>query len=245
MEGYTLGILDRLENAIEKGVNNAFSKVFRSGLKPVDISSALQKVMEESAQPVLNEDTGLEDPNTLVAPNVFVIQVAPTDYRGLDAVGLDRMIEEVERSAVQFADDQGYLLAGPIEVEIVPSEDEPDGTIEISPQTRLGAAAPAAGAAPSPEHPIIDVNGEKWLLTEEVTIIGRSSDADIAVPDTAVSRRHLELRITPHGVIATDLGSTNGLYVEGHKVGAATLVDGNQLTIGRTSIMFWTHAAQE
>ena len=58
--------------------------------------------------------------------------------------------------------------------------------------------------------------------------------------DPGVSRQHLELRITPHGVIAKDLGSTNGLYVEGHHVEAATLVDGNTLTIGRTRILFWT-----
>ena len=48
-------------------------------------------------------------------------------------------------------------------------------------------------------------------------------------------------RITPTGVIATDLGSTNGTFVEGHKIDAATLLDGNQLTIGRTVIDFWTH----
>ena len=49
--------------------------------------------------------------------------------------------------------------------------------------------------------------------------------------------------ITRDGVIATDLGSTNGLFVEGHQVPAATLLDGNTLTIGRTRIMFWTGEA--
>ena len=58
-----------------------------------------------------------------------------------------------------------------------------------------------------------------------------------------VSRRHLEIRVTPQGVVATDLGSTNGLFVEGHQVPAATLLDGNTLTIGRTRIMFWTGEA--
>ena len=85
------------------------------------------------------------------------------------------------------------------------------------------------------------MNGERWLLTEPVTVIGRGTEADIIVADTGVSRRHLELRITPTGVIATDLGSTNGTFVEGHKIDAATLLDGNQLTIGRTVIDFWTH----
>nr|KEP23618.1 hypothetical protein DA06_06620 [Georgenia sp. SUBG003] len=60
--------------------------------------------------------------------------------------------------------------------------------------------------------------------------------------DSGVSRRHLEIRVTPAGVIATDLGSTNGTFVEGHRVDAATLVDGNTITVGRTRVMFWTGA---
>ena len=57
-----------------------------------------------------------------------------------------------------------------------------------------------------------------------------------------VSRRHLEIRVTPDGVVATDLGSTNGTFVEGHPITAATLVDGNTVTLGRTRILFWTGA---
>jgi len=80
--------------------------------------------------------------------------------------------------------------------------------------------------------------------TEPVTVIGRGSEADIVVNDSGVSRRHLELRITPTGVVATDLGSTNGSFVEGHRIDAATLLDGNQIVIGRTKILFWTHPDQ-
>ena len=74
----------------------------------------------------------------------------------------------------------------------------------------------------------------------ERQVIGRGSSADITVDDAGVSRRHLELRVTPGGVIATDLDTTNGTYVEGHRITAATLLDGNTITIGRTRIMFWT-----
>ena len=45
-------------------------------------------------------------------------------------------------------------------------------------------------------------------------------------------------------MIATDLGSTNGTFVEGHRIDAATLLDGNQIVIGRTKILFWTHPDQ-
>ena len=47
-------------------------------------------------------------------------------------------------------------------------------------------------------------------------------------------------------MIARDLGATNGTYVEGHQVPAATLLDGNTITIGRTRILYWASAqAQE
>ena len=91
--------------------------------------------------------------------------------------------------------------------------------------------------------PLFRIDGQRCLLTGPVTVIGRGSEADIVVDDPGVSRRHLEIRITPDGVVATDLGSTNGLFVEGHQVPAATLLDGNSLTIGRTRIMFWTGSA--
>lgn len=102
------------------------------------------------------------------------------------------------------------------------------------------SVAPATTADASPQNPIIDVDGERYILTGAVTVIGRGSVADIQLDDSGVSRKHLELRVTPSGVIATDLNSTNGSFVEGHRISAATLVDGNTITIGRTRIMFWT-----
>ncbi|MDR3203046.1 MAG: FHA domain-containing protein, partial [Bifidobacteriaceae bacterium] len=92
----------------------------------------------------------------------------------------------------------------------------------------------------SVRHPIVDIDGQRYLLTGPVSVIGRGSDADIIVEDTGVSRRHLEIRLTPDGAIATDLGSTNGSFVEGHRITNALLVDGNTITVGRTQIVFWT-----
>ncbi|WP_099332799.1 FhaA domain-containing protein [Actinomyces minihominis] len=233
-----MGIFDRFENAVEKGVNSVFSKVFRSGLKPVDISSALHRVMDDQTEVPEGAVTAAANP---VAPNIFLVRVANTDLEALQQDGLEAIAEELERDATQYADDQHYVLAGPVSVDFEGADEESTGMLEIVAEVRRGSVAPATGAAPSPSHPIIDVDGEKWLLTEEVTVIGRSSTADIQVDDSGVSRRHVEFRITPQGVILTDLGSTNGTFVEGHRVEAATLLDGNQITIGRTRILFWTH----
>lgn len=227
-----MGIFDRFESAVEKGVNSVFSRVFKSGLKPVDVSSALHRTADDEAS-----DTGEGTP---VAPNNYLVKVAPTDYSSLEQIGLDVLADELAEDLTRYVEKQGYALVGPIHVEFDQTDKEFTGSLEVQAMKQRGPAAPATAVAPSPEHPILDINGEKWLLTEAVTVVGRGSEADITVDDSGVSRKHVEFRVTPSGVILTDLGSTNGTYVEGHKVDAATLLDGNQIVIGRTPILFWT-----
>ncbi|RFT24739.1 hypothetical protein CG392_06470, partial [Gardnerella vaginalis] len=91
----------------------------------------------------------------------------------------------------------------------------------------------------SENHPMLEINGNRYLLTKDRTILGRGSGCDIVIDDPGISRRHLGIDVTPDGVIARDLGSTNGTYVEGHQTPAATLLDGNTITIGRTRILYW------
>ena len=217
-----MSIFDRFESAVERGVNGAFSRVFRSGIKPVDITTAIRRAMDESVQEV---------------------SASRTDLTSLEA-SLDVLADEFAQQATEHATANSYSLLGPVTIEFIADASEPSGTLKVDAENRRGPAAPATASSASPEHPIIDVDGEKWLLTEPVTVIGRGSEADIVVNDSGVSRRHLELRITPTGVIATDLGSTNGTFVEGHRIDAATLLDGNQIVIGRTKILFWTHPDQ-
>lgn len=227
-----MSIFDRFENAVERGINGAFSRVFRTQIKPVDITSAVLRAQDENLHEVSAQRT--------VAPNNFVVHLAPADLEGL-GTDIDVLAAEFAREATVHAEETGYALVGPVSVELVAEDSVSEGRLRVEATSVRGAVAPAANVAPSPQHPIIEVDGKKWLLTEPVTVIGRGSEADIVVADTGVSRRHLELRVTPTGVIATDLGSTNGSFVEGNRIEAATLLDGNELVIGRTHIMFWTH----
>lgn len=232
-----MSIFDRFENAVEKGVNSVFSRVFRSGLKPVDVSTALYRAADDDVLAV-GEGTG-------IAANDYVVRIASSDFAALEQEGMDVLVGELSEDLTDYVAKQGYSLLGPISIEFQATDDEFTGNLEVIARRQRGAAAPATGAVASPAHPIIDVDGEKWLLTEDVTVIGRGSEADITVSDSGVSRKHVEFRITPSGVILTDLGSTNGTFVEGHRVDAATLVDGNQIVIGRTTILFWTHPENE
>lgn len=228
-------MMDRFETAVEKGVNSVFSKVFRSGLKPVDISSAVNRAMDDAADEHSDRNVAV------VAPNRFQVLVNPSDYQALEDAGVEQIASELEKEATDHALNQQYMLLGPVNIDFVSDPQETTGMLEVIATKKPGDVAPAFAAAASPSHPIIDVGGEKWLLTKPITTVGRSSQADITVDDSGVSRKHVEFRITPEGVILTDLGSTNGTFVEGHRVEAATLLDGNQITIGRTRILFWTH----
>lgn len=226
-----MGVLDKFEKSVERALSSTFSKAFKPDLKPVDIASAIRRDMDERTAALSRGRT--------VVPNTFTVELGQTEYDQIQGWGADALADEMVAAAEDHARDQGYVFVGPVEVSFVETE-EPTGSFRVKSSSRRGAVAPATGGAASRRHPILDIDGQRYLLTGPVTVIGRGSEADIIVDDTGVSRRHLEIRVTPDGVIASDMGSTNGTFVEGHRVPAATLVDGNTLTIGRTRILFWS-----
>lgn len=233
-----MGVLDRFEKSVERAVNNTFARVFRSELKPVELASALRREVDDRAAAV--------DRDRTVAPNEFIIQLSVDDFAQIESWGAEPLADELAANVTQYAGTQHYAFVGAVTVTFEEVDGLDTGRFTVHSSTVRGAVAPAsAGAAPSSRHPLVDIDGQRYLLTGPVTVIGRGAEADIVVDDPGVSRRHLEIRVTPDGVVATDMGSTNGLYVEGHQVPAATLLDGNSLTIGRTRIMFWTGVADD
>lgn len=88
-------------------------------------------------------------------------------------------------------------------------------------------------------QPVLDIDGQRYSLNASSIVLGRSSEADILIDDTGVSRKHLEIRTQNGSSAAVDLGSTNGSYVDGHRVqGSTELRDGSAITMGRTQITF-------
>ena len=224
-----MGFLDKFEKGVENVTNRAMSR-FSDDIEPIEIASKLRETMDKRAASFARDRS--------VVPNIFRIHLTPPSIERITAWGQDEMVRQMEEVATSHAADQGYSFVGPVEVTFV-SDDSLGSPVEIDSSTRRGAAAPAAAATASPAHPILDIDGQRYLLTGPVTVIGRGSEADIIVDDSGVSRRHLEIRLTHGNAIASDLGSTNGTFVEGQRVDAVTLVDGNTLTIGRTQILFW------
>ncbi len=233
-EGGGMGVLDRFEKGVERAVSSAFAKVGRAEVKEIELVSALRREVDDRAAVVGRDRT--------VAPNEFTIDLSAEDFAQVTAWGAEALAEEFATSITEHAATQHYAFVGPVSVDFVEDVALDTGQFTVHSATVRGDVASAAPGPTATRHPLIDIDGQRYLLTGPVTVIGRGSEADIVVDDPGVSRRHLEIRVTPEGVIATDLGSTNGLFVEGHPVPAATLLDGNSLAIGRTRIMFWTGA---
>ena len=75
--------------------------------------------------------------------------------------------------------------------------------------------------------------GFTYVLGPGNTIAGRSGDSGIFLPDVTVSREHARFQVDANGLSMTDLGSTNGTYVNGRRHEAGRLSEGDELLIGK------------
>jgi hypothetical protein len=107
--------------------------------------------------------------------------------------------------------------------------------VTASPEEDGAAAAPVAPLGPTAA---LTIAGHRHELDDDRTVIGRSKDCDIQVPDPNVSRRHAEVRREGVGYVLIDLDSTNGVEVGGKRVKRLELADGSRFTIGSTEVVF-------
>ncbi|MEV8041651.1 DUF3662 and FHA domain-containing protein [Arthrobacter sp. NPDC080082] len=235
-----MGLLDKVERGIEKAVRGVFSTGSRARVEPVEIASHLRREVDDKAITIAAGRT--------LAPNVFDVLLSGDDFERAQEWGTP-LAEELCDVVINHVRSQGYTLQGPVRISFRHDGDRKAGDFDISSRTEKSGGAPAAGPTPMPVtpsrqpaanlQPVLDINGQRYSLNAPSVVLGRSSEADILIDDTGVSRRHLEIR-TGHGTAqAIDLGSTNGSYVDGHKVvGSAELSDGATITMGRTKIIF-------
>jgi hypothetical protein len=102
-----------------------------------------------------------------------------------------------------------------------------------------GAPQPPAtqGQAGAGTRRWLELNGQRHPLDRPVLVLGRSTEADVRVDDPGVSRRHAEIRVGNPSMVL-DLGSTNGIVVDGQHTTRATLRDGSRIVVGSTTIVY-------
>jgi hypothetical protein len=228
--------LQRFEQKLEQLISGVFARTFRSAVQPVEISAALAREADNSAQ-ILSRDRR-------IVPNEFHVELSPADHERLQGLGAT-LDQELIAMLKEHAAGQSYVFTGPVTISLETADDLTTGRFRV----RSKAVARVSQAGPDPTETqvrrataIIEINGERLPLSAPGLVVGRGNDADLRVNDPGVSRRHAEFRVTEdtHGprVSVHDLGSTNGVLVNGRKVDDATLADGAEIRIGNTTLTF-------
>lgn len=228
-------VLQRFENRLEQLVSGAFARAFRSAVQPVEVAAALQREVDNSAQ-ILSRDRRL-------VPNNFHVELSAADHERL-APYSSTLADELTDMLREHAHEQSYVFTGPVSITFDKTDDLSTGRFRVR-------SAALAKVTPSADHAVTDtavrrasvvleVNGMKHPLEAPGIVIGRGSEADLRINDPGVSRRHAEIRVSSGAkapeVTAVDLGSTNGMLVNGERVEQASLDDGATVKIGNTTM---------
>ncbi|AKN69162.1 phosphopeptide-binding protein [Streptomyces sp. PBH53] len=132
----------------------------------------------------------------------------------------------------------GYPPAAPAGAPPMPAAPppgaRPGGYGYPQPATQRPAVAPMSGAR---TRYWIEINGTRHQISRPTLVLGRSTDADVRIDDPGVSRRHCEIRTGTPSTIQ-DLGSTNGIVVDGQHTTRATLRDGSRIVVGSTTVIY-------
>ncbi len=230
-----MGVLDNFERRVERAVSGAFAKAFRSEVKPVELASALRKEADTSAAVVGRGRT--------LVPNAYLITLGEADYDRFSNWS-DTLVAELEDAVSQHARQQRYAFVGPVSVQLEVDPELQTGVFRVRGARMKGSVAPATAAVATVSHPVLDIDGRRYQLNNKRTVLGRGTNCDIVLDDPGVSRHHAEISVEGGSASIRDLGSTNGVYVDGEKVTAARLTHGSTITMGRTRILFSNHNAE-
>nr|WP_121258767.1 DUF3662 and FHA domain-containing protein [Nocardioides ferulae] len=229
-----MGGLQRFEQRLEQLVSGAFARAFRSAVQPVEIAAALQRECDNNAQ-ILSRERRL-------VPNAFHVELSASDLDRLSPY--DSALEtELVRQLEDHARQQGYSFPGPITIGFEEAHDLTTGRFRVRGRAQAKVTGHATHTQVRRARALLEVNGTQQPLHPPGLVVGRGTDADVRINDPGVSRRHVEFAVSGHAadgsdlvVEARDLGSTNGVLVDGHKTQRARLHDGSVVRVGNTTM---------
>jgi Protein of unknown function (DUF3662)/FHA domain len=247
-----VGVLQAFERRFGGLVEGAFAKVFKGDVQPVEIAGALQRETDNRKSIV--------GPGKVHVPNDFVVELGDHDHERL-AEWAGPLGDELGAMVREHATEQGYSFVGPVHFGFEHMPEISTGTFRIRSGVVAGEAAPdpvapqpARTTTPPPAMSRPGVTGRPRLvlaasgqpgsaestldLAKAVTVIGRANECELRLDDPGISRRHAEIRVNGGEAEIIDLGSTNGIRVNGKAVPSARLLDGDRIDLGSTSLVF-------
>lgn len=154
------------------------------------------------------------------------------------AGGTDRSAYGFPPSARPAGGPAGGRAGGPAGSPPMPSAPPPGGRPSAPMGQPMGSRPMGGGPQPGARtRHWIEINGTRHQISRPTLVLGRSTEADVRIDDPGVSRRHCEIRTGTPSTIQ-DLGSTNGIVVDGQHTTRATLRDGSRIVVGSTTIIY-------
>jgi FHA domain-containing protein len=249
-----LSVLRGIEQKIEALVEGVFGRAFRTNVQPVELARKLVKEMDDHRTVSVSR---------VYVPNEYTIYLSQHDRTQFQPYE-DSLKLELQDYLAEHARREGYAMLSPpavllqtdtdlglgvfgIATRMVqrgrrPTADAPaprptSATMVYRPGTDAASAddavAPATSAAAT-----LTVDGERHPIDKRVVVLGRSHDCDVQLADPNVSRRHAEVRQEEASYWIVDLGSTNGMEVNGRRLRQSKLEDGDRITLGSTEVVF-------
>ena len=248
-----MSVLRNLESKLAGLVEGTFSRAFKSEVRPVEIARKLTREMEEHKVQSLSRT---------YAPNEYAVWLSPEDrsqfegYEGDLATELSGyLLEHARRERIALVtapkitfrtDDRLRLGEFGIQARLVrPAGDESESPSQGDEGHTMVYTASERLAEPlrEPDHrrgaARLQVDGRTELLGSGGAVLGRSREADVVVEDPNVSRRHAEVRPSGGSWMVRDLGSTNGVKVNGRRIqGPQSLKRGDVIELGTARVTF-------
>jgi len=255
-----MGVAKDIEKRLEGLMEGFFTKMFRSGLQPVEVGRRILREMEENRTVSVNRT---------YVPNDFQVFIGPEDYERFEPMeaGLTREFSEL---VIDKAKERRFNLMGLPRIAFIKEEKLGRGEFRVeaslaadpdrqAPQvsTRAPKSAEDASSARAIsshtsermglEQPagaeliVLDENGEageRISVTSTPITIGRLSTNDVVISDSNVSRRHAELKQEGSSWKLVDLGSTNGTLVNGKLGREHTIKNGDRISFGTSELEF-------
>jgi hypothetical protein len=251
-----MNLLKSVETTIANLLEGAFGRAFRSEVRPMELARKLAREMDEHRTVSVSR---------VYVPNEYSVYLSAEDrarYEGVEEEVIDELcaylLEHARREDlvlashphIAFHTDERLALGefgiqallvrpeGHSEEAQLPEEpDEHGKTMIYSTSARL--AGPLEEAGRRPPRALLAVDGRRLIVPPGGATIGRSRDCEIVLEDTGISRRHAVIRPGAGGWTLEDLGSTNGVRLNGRALeGAQPLSAGDRVELGSTEIVF-------
>jgi hypothetical protein len=239
--------MTRVERFFERLVERPSARLFRTRLQPVQVLRRIERAMD--AQRGSAGRRGL-------VPDQFTVRVHSIDLGGLQPA--DEVAADLASGALSYARAHGYALRDRPRVTLLPDDTLRPGEAEVDAKVSpMSDPVPGSGPVDSGtrvyEIPVVRAPNVELELrepgrpTRRVPVsgapihIGRGAECELVLRDSRVSRRHARLVARGGVLILTDLGSTNGTIVNGHRVSEMVLGSGDRIEIGESTLVI--HAA--